>query len=219
MGILALFLILEERSSGFHCWELCYTSGEQSKRILVDTHTADTQAHTLHSYLFLCPYLLNMGFCLCRRRPQGNADPRFRILVLSWLLFVGFPVGASGKERPCQCRRYGFDPWVGKIPWRRKWQPTPVFLPGKSHGQRILEGYSLWGQSQIQLSDWTHFLVGVWACWDDHNKILQVGDLNNRIYFLTVVEARTECLPGGFSWDLSSAYVLTWSSLVLCVVF
>ena len=36
------------------------------------------------------------------------------------------------------------DPWVGKIPWRRKWQPTPVFLPGKSHGQRSLAGYSPW---------------------------------------------------------------------------
>ena len=44
-----------------------------------------------------------------------------------------------------QCRRHGFDSWVGKIPWRRKWQPTPVFLPGESHGQRSLVGYSPWG--------------------------------------------------------------------------
>ena len=43
-----------------------------------------------------------------------------------------------------QCRRPGFDPWVGKIPWRRKWQPTPIFLPGESQGQRSLGGYSLW---------------------------------------------------------------------------
>ena len=54
-----------------------------------------------------------------------------------------------------QCRWPGFDPWVGKIPWRRKWQPTPVFLPGKSHGLRILLGYSPWGRkSQTWLSDW-----------------------------------------------------------------
>ena len=49
------------------------------------------------------------------------------------------PDGASGKEPTCQCRRherYGFDPWVGKMPWRRKWQPIPVFLPGESHGQK-----------------------------------------------------------------------------------
>ena len=44
-----------------------------------------------------------------------------------------------------QCRRPGLDFWVGKIPWRRAWQLTPVFLPGESHGQRSLVGYSLWG--------------------------------------------------------------------------
>ena len=42
----------------------------------------------------------------------------------------------------------GFNPWVGKIPWRRKWQPTPVPLPGKSHGQRSLVGYSPWGRKE-----------------------------------------------------------------------
>ena len=60
---------------------------------------------------------------------------------------VGFPGGASGKEPACQCRRpkrLGFDSWVGKIPWSRKWQPTLVSLPGKSHGQRSLVGYSPW---------------------------------------------------------------------------
>ena len=49
----------------------------------------------------------------------------------------GFPGGSVAKELACQCRRCkrcGFDPWVGKIPWRRKWQPILVFLPGKSHG-------------------------------------------------------------------------------------
>ena len=59
-----------------------------------------------------------------------------------------FPRGASGKESACQCRRHKkrvFSPWVGKIPWRRKWQPTPVFFPGESHGQRNLAGYSPWG--------------------------------------------------------------------------
>ena len=49
---------------------------------------------------------------------------------------------ASGKESSCQYRRQGFNLGVGKIPWRRKWQPTPVFLSGKSHGQRSLVGYS-----------------------------------------------------------------------------
>ena len=52
---------------------------------------------------------------------------------------MSFPGGASGEEPTCQCRtckRGGFDPWVGKIPWRRAWQPTPVFFPGESRGQR-----------------------------------------------------------------------------------
>ena len=61
-----------------------------------------------------------------------------------------FPGGTSGKELPMhlpmqEASRHGFDPWVGKIPWRIKWQPTPVFLPGESHGQRNLVGYSPWG--------------------------------------------------------------------------
>ena len=52
--------------------------------------------------------------------------------------------GLNGKASACQCRRCGFDPWVRKIPWRRKWQSTLVFLPGNSHGQRSLLGYSPW---------------------------------------------------------------------------
>ena len=55
----------------------------------------------------------------------------------------------SGKESACQCRRQRFDPWVRKIPWRRTWQPTPVFLPGKSHGQRSLAGYSPPGRREL----------------------------------------------------------------------
>ena len=54
----------------------------------------------------------------------------------------GLPWWLSGKEYACQCRRHGFNPWVGKILWRKEWQPNPVFLPGKSHGQRSLVGYS-----------------------------------------------------------------------------
>ena len=49
------------------------------------------------------------------------------------------------KGSACQCRRHRIDSWIRKILWRRKWQPTPVFLYGKSHGQRILAGCSLWG--------------------------------------------------------------------------
>ena len=67
---------------------------------------------------------------------------------LNWCPIAGFPGDASGKEPTCQCRRHKrcrFSPWVGKIPWRRARQPTPVFLPGESHEQRSLVGYSPWG--------------------------------------------------------------------------
>ena len=48
----------------------------------------------------------------------------------------GFPLWLSGKESACQCRRQGFDPCMGEIPWKKKWQPIPIFLPKKSYGQR-----------------------------------------------------------------------------------
>ena len=57
----------------------------------------------------------------------------------------GLPLWHSSKESTCQCWRRGFIPWVRKIPWRRESQPTPIFLPWQSHGQRSLVDYSSWG--------------------------------------------------------------------------
>ena len=57
-----------------------------------------------------------------------------------------------------QCGRLGFDPWVGKILWRRKWQPTPVFLPGKSHGWRSLVGYCSWRRKESDMTEQLHDL-------------------------------------------------------------
>ena len=71
---------------------------------------------------------------------------------------LGFPGGASGKEPACcwrRLKRHGFDPWVGKIPWRRARQPTPVFLPGEPHGQRSLAGYSPWGREESDTTEVT----------------------------------------------------------------
>ena len=52
-------------------------------------------------------------------------------------------------------KRRGFDPWVGKIPWRRAWQPAPVFLPGESHTQRSLVGSSPWGHKELYTTEAT----------------------------------------------------------------
>ena len=71
-------------------------------------------------------------------------------------VYVGLPRWLSGKESACQCRRHkrhGFDPWVRKIPWSRKWQPTPVFLPGKVHGPRSLVGYSSWDCREVDTTE------------------------------------------------------------------
>ena len=78
--------------------------------------------------------------------------------VGSWLLVLceqvlsleGSRWWLSGKEFTCQRRRHGFDSWVRKIPWRGKWQPTPVFLPGKPHGQRSLVGLQFMGSQRIK---------------------------------------------------------------------
>ena len=55
---------------------------------------------------------------------------------------------AQTKSVCLQCRKPGFDPWFRKIPWRRKWQPTPVLLPGKFHRWRSLVGYSPWDRKE-----------------------------------------------------------------------
>ena len=71
--------------------------------------------------------------------------------MLTWL-----PRWLSGKESACQCRRLKkckFNLWVRKIPWKREWQPTPVFLPGESHRWRSLEGYSPYGHKESNITE------------------------------------------------------------------
>ena len=80
----------------------------------------------LFSFCFMTWDDLSKSFCFS-----------FVFLSVKW---GQLPWWLSGKESAC--RRHGFNPWVRKFPWRRKWQPTPVYLPGKSHGQRSLMGYS-----------------------------------------------------------------------------
>ena len=65
----------------------------------------------------------------------------------------------TSKESTCQCRRLGrlcFNPWVGKIPWSRKWQSTPLFLPRKFHGQRSLGGYSPWDHKESDTTEYAN---------------------------------------------------------------
>ena len=88
------------------------------------------------------------------------------------MLDNGLPWYLSGKESACQCRRcrqHQFHPWSGKIPWRKKWQHAPVFLPGESHGQRSLVGYSPWGCKEL---DTTKLLTLLFS----YNKMVYLGE-------------------------------------------
>ena len=75
------------------------------------------------------------------------------------LLFWATSLVAQMVKHLLQCRRPGFDPWVGKILWRRKWQLTPVLLPGESHGQKSLAGYSPWGHKESDRTEWLSILL------------------------------------------------------------
>ena len=81
---------------------------------------------------------------------------------------------------PClQCTRPGFDPWVGKITWRRKWHPTPVLLPGKSHGWRSLVGCSPWGHEESDTTDRLHFHFSLSCIGEGNGNPLQCSCLEN----------------------------------------
>ena len=68
-------------------------------------------------------------------------------------MYNGASLVAQTERVSLQCRRPGIDPWVGKIPWRREWQPTLVFLPGEFHGQRSLMGYSPWSHKELNTTE------------------------------------------------------------------
>ena len=76
----------------------------------------------------------------------------WRWLVLA--IYRSFSGDSDIWQRIClQCRRPEFNPWVGKIPWRREWQLTSLFMPGKFHGQRSLVGYSPWGHKEVDMTE------------------------------------------------------------------
>ena len=84
----------------------------------------------------------------CRKMFKRQIILSYRERDIYTHMYMGFPGGASDEEPACQCRRCKrcwFSPCIGNIPWRKAWQPTPVFLPGEPHGQRSLVSYSPWG--------------------------------------------------------------------------
>ena len=109
-------------------------------------------------------------------------------LLLSVQSSLCFPGGATGEEPFCQCRRHkrlGFDPWVRKIPWRRASQPTPVFLPGGSHGQRSLVGYIPWGHKESDTTERTYCTHTHIIQMVDYLKIGKPVNLTHKLLSLT----------------------------------
>ena len=100
---------------------------------------------------FVCVNKIKRGSC--RFQLEVVLEDLFRL----YSFIVGLPWWLRRLSVCLQYGRPGFDPWVGKIPWRRKWQSTPALLPGKSHGQRSLVGYSPWGCKELDTTERLHF--------------------------------------------------------------
>ena len=104
----------------------------------------------------------------------------------------GFPGGSDGKAFACNAGSW-FNPWVGKIPWRRKWQRTPVLLPRKFHGWRSLVGYSPWSHRDSDTAAQLHFTYSMWdlsSLTRDHAPALHSlhqGSLLETFFFFLIV--------------------------------
>ena len=157
---------------------------------------------------------------------MGKSFPRFTTkpnisspLLASQHFFFFFltklPLWLSGKASACQSRTCQFDPWVRKFPWHRKWQPIPVFLPGKYHGQRSPEGYSSWACKRFRHNWATKQQQRHKLAWDFEKRVKQCTN------FSAACGHSQEQIPGvrteGFlllSWEAFirqlSSYPLIW---------
>ena len=129
-SILAWRLPWTEEPGGL--WFMGSQESDMTEAIVVSTLHPPVVFHQ-------CPMMALKNCSLC---PWPSSRPLY-------LSCICFPGGTSGKESTRYCKRHKgrrFDPWVKTIPWKRKWQPAPVFLPGEFHGQRSLVGYGSWGR-------------------------------------------------------------------------
>ena len=150
------------------------------------------------------------------------------IYTLAYMV-MGFPGSASGKEPACQCRRHQrwwFNPWVRKILWRRAWQSTPVFLPGESHGQRSLAGYSpyyLKEQGAVESTECTY--IGISECMCVHQHVCIVNMSLQRYLYSSPTQSIYLTPPTHLAYSLlcvidslSLIYFLICTSLIHQVI-
>ena len=141
-------------------WVICRdVDGSRDHQTEWNKSERENQTSNIHTYMWNLQKWYRWTYFQSRNR---DTDVKNRICGYQGGKGVSREIGTDTytllilriKSICLQCRRPGFDSWVGKIPWRRKWQPTPVFLPRESHGQRSLTGYSPWGcKSWTQLSN------------------------------------------------------------------
>ena len=145
------------------------------------------------------------------QQPKSGRNPS----IHSTDKWIGLPRWHSGKASACQCRRHRrcrFNPWVGKISWRKKRQPTPVFLPGKSHGPRNLVGYSPWGRKE---SDTTKSNL---ACEHDEWNRIHAYDITLWVCAKSLLSCLTLCDPMDCSPSGSSVHGILQARILERVV-
>ena len=131
----------------------CCCSVTKSCPTLCDPIDCSMASFPVLQYLYLTYIYIYQCGILPLKKCQKHGENE-----TGYLADPGVPGGTSSKEPICQCwsyKRHTCNTWVGKIPRRRAWHPTPVFLPGESHGQRSLVGYSLWGRIESDTTEAT----------------------------------------------------------------
>ena len=121
------------------------TAGKSKIKVLADEVSGESLLPDLQMATFLLSFKEERERALLSSSSYKDTNPICEYLT-----------GSDGKKSACQCRTYKrprFNPWVRKIPWRRKWQPTPVFLPAEYHGQRSLAGYSPWDRKESDMTE------------------------------------------------------------------
>ena len=142
---------------------------------LTDSSPASLWDEETSSHFTVSSFVTSRRMSRIQSHGSGFAARSKFCFLAFWLrssLGWGLPRWHSGEESACQCRgrkRCRFDPWVGKIPWSRKWQPAPVFLTGKFRGWRILVGYSPWSckeseatEHRPKFSSWPYKWLTAW---------------------------------------------------------
>ena len=131
------------------CWINLITPNPNSMhsfKIRKSTHGIYT--YTLSLYIYGLPQRISRWRIHLQWRTRRRCRFNHWVKKIPLVVMKNSPANEGGM-------RPGFSPWVGKIPWRKAWQPTPVFLPGESHGQRSLTGYSPWGHKESDTAEAT----------------------------------------------------------------